>query len=210
MKKKISFYLLTKILPYILQLFVRFLYLTNKKVYHYPKNIAQDENIIVAMWHGDLLMQPFNYRHFRKDGTIKVIVSEHKDGEIIRKTVEYLGVGGLSGSSSKGGAKVLIGAIKALKNGIDVAITPDGPRGPIHSVADGIVAISQKTKAKILPFSSKPSKYWQVKSWDKFIVPKPFGRIDFYVGEPFDVEGLEMEDAKKLIHDKLMENQLDK
>lgn len=210
MKKKIFKYIQIHIVPYFMQLFVRFIYLTNKKNYHYPSNICEDENIIVAMWHGDLLMQPLNYRHFRKNGTVKVIVSEHRDGETIRKIVSYLGVGALSGSSSRGGARVLMGAIKALKSGIDVAITPDGPRGPIYSIADGIVAISVKTKTKILPFNSKPTTYWQMKSWDKFIVPKPFGTIDFYIGEPFDVDGLELEDAKKLIHDKLMENQLSK
>ncbi len=210
MKKKIFKYIQIHIVPFLMQLFVRLIYLTNKKTYHYPSNICENENIIVAMWHGDLLMQPLNYRHFRRNGTIKVIVSEHRDGETIRKIVDYLGVGALSGSSTRGGARVLMGAIKALKSGIDVAITPDGPRGPIYGVADGIVAISQKTKAKILPFSSIPSSYWQMKSWDKFIVPKPFGTIDFYIGEPFDVDSLELEDAKILIYDKLMENQLNK
>ncbi|MEA3512872.1 MAG: lysophospholipid acyltransferase family protein [Campylobacterota bacterium] len=210
MKKKFKKYIQTKILPYFLQLIVRFIYFTNKKVYHYPKDGVPKENVIVAMWHGDLLMQPLNYRHFKKKGIIKVIVSEHRDGETIRKVVDHLGVGALQGSSTKGGAKALIGAIKSLKKGIDVAITPDGPQGPIYSVADGIVVISQKTKSKILPFSSIPSKYWQIKSWDKFIVPKPFGQIDFFIGEPFDVDGLDIEDAKKLIHDKLMENKLTK
>jgi lysophospholipid acyltransferase (LPLAT)-like uncharacterized protein len=129
---------------------------------------------------------------------------------MIRKVVDHLGVGGLSGSSSKGGAKALIGAIKALKSGIDVAITPDGPRGPIYSVADGIVLLAQKTKTKIVILSAIPSKYWQLSSWDKFIVPKPFGKIDFYVSEPFSIKDLELENAKKLITSKMMENQLKK
>lgn len=209
MKKKLKSWFQQNIFPYILQLIVRFIYLTNKKVYHYPKEKV-DENIIVAMWHGDLLMQPLNYRHFKKNGTVKVIVSEHRDGETIRKVVDYLGVGALQGSSTRGGAKALIGAIKAIKKGTDVAITPDGPKGPIYSVADGIVILSQKTNTKICAFSSIPSKYWQFKSWDKFIVPKPFGTIDFYVGEPFDLESLEVEEAKKRIYDKMMENQLEK
>jgi len=177
-KKKLFKYIQTKLLPYFLQLFVRFIYLTNKKVYHYTTNIPENQNIIVAMWHGDLLMQPLNYRYFRPNGEIKVIVSEHRDGETIRKVVDYLGVGALSGSSTRGGAKALIGAIKAIRKGIDVAITPDGPKGPIYSVADGIVVLSQKTKAPIVPFVSKPTKYWQLKSWDKFVVPKPFGTIN--------------------------------
>lgn len=209
MKLKIKYYLQTVIVPYILQLLVRFIYLTNKKRFHHS-NINQDETYVVAFWHGDLLMQPFNYQKLKPSGEVRAMISEHKDGEAIRKTVEYLGIGSIAGSSSKGGAKALIAAIKALKKSTDVAITPDGPRGPIYSIADGITAISQKTGAKILPFSSKPSRYWQMNSWDKFIVPKPFGVIDFYVGEPFSIENLDAQEAKKLILEKMMENQLDK
>jgi lysophospholipid acyltransferase (LPLAT)-like uncharacterized protein len=201
----------TQILPFVLQLIVRFIYLTNKKVYHYPSDCNQNnENFIVAMWHGDLLMQPLNYRHFKPQGDIKVIVSEHRDGETIKKVVDYLGIGALSGSSTRGGAKALLGAIKALRNDIDVAITPDGPKGPIYSIADGIIVIAQKTKTKILPFSSVPNSYWKLKSWDKFIVPKPFGKIDFYIGDPFGIEDLSIDEAKKIIYDKMMKNQLKK
>jgi len=210
MKKNIKRYIQTNILPYILQLFVRLIYFTNRKKFHYTTNIQNDKPIIVAMWHGDLLMQPLNYRAFRPNGDVKVIVSEHRDGETIRKIVEYLGVGALSGSSTRGGAKAMIGAIKALKNSTDVAITPDGPKGPIYSIADGIVVISQKTNTPVVPFSSIPSSYWQFRSWDKFIVPKPFGTIDFYVGEPICLQNLDMEDAKQIIKTKMMENQLTK
>jgi len=209
MKDKTKHYLQTVIVPFILQIIVRIVYFTSKKRFHHS-NINQQQTYVIAFWHGDLLMQPFNYKKLKVTGEVRAMISEHKDGEAIRKTVEYLGIGSIAGSSSKGGAKALINAIKSLKKGVDVAITPDGPRGPIYFVADGIVAISQKTGAKILPFSSKPSKYWQMKSWDKFIVPKPFCEIDFYVGEPFDVNGLEMEEAKKVILDKMMENQLEK
>ena len=195
MKKKILRYIQVNILPFILQLLVRFIYLTNKKVFHYPKPM-DDETFILAMWHGDLLMQPLNYRNFKKNGNVKVIVSEHADGETIRKVVEHLGVGALSGSSTRGGAKALLGAIKSIKKGIDVAITPDGPKGPIYEIADGIVLIAQKTGAKILNFSSVPSSYWRFNSWDKFVVPKPFGTINFYVSEPFSIDELSMEDAK--------------
>lgn len=210
MKKKILKRLEVTLLPFLMQLFVRFIYLTNKKTYHATNKIKDDENFIVSMWHGDLLMQPFNYQKFKPEGTVKAIISEHRDGEAIRKTVEYLGIGSLTGSSTRGGAKALIGAIKAIKNGIDVAITPDGPKGPIYSIADGIVVISQKTDAKILPFSCVPTKYWKLKSWDKFVIPKPFGKIDFYIGDPVDVTGMEMEDAKKLILQRMMEHQLEK
>ena len=202
MKKSIKRYVQVYVAPFILQLFVRLIYLTNKKVYHHPKSM-DDETFIVSMWHGDLLMQPFNYQHFKPKGTVKAIISEHRDGETIRRTVEHLGIESLNGSSTRGGAKALLGAIKSIKKGIDVAITPDGPKGPIYSVADGIVLIAQKTKCKILSFSTSPTKYWQFNSWDKFIVPKPFGQIDFYISEPFDVDGLDMEEAKKKIENNM-------
>lgn len=198
LKKKVNSYLQTNILPFILQLLIRFVYVTNKKRFHYHTKM-DNETFIISFWHGDLIMQPHNYRAFKPHGNVKVIVSAHRDGEAIRKTVEYLGVGALEGSSTRGGAKAMIGAIKGLKNGIDVAITPDGPKGPIYSIADGIVAIAQKTGAKIICAKSRPSKYWQMKSWDRFRIPKPFGTIDFYMSEPIDISGLEIEEAKSLI-----------
>jgi lysophospholipid acyltransferase (LPLAT)-like uncharacterized protein len=144
-------------------------------------------------------MKPFNYFKFKQNVQVKAIISHHRDGRTIQNIVKYLGIGTISGSSSRGGVKALIGAIKNISQGVDVAITPDGPRGPIYSIADGIVAISQKTDANIVPFRIKASKIWRLKSWDSFIIPKPFGIIDFYIGEPFNVKGLTMQEAKELI-----------
>ena len=203
--KNLKIYLLTNIVPFFLQLFVRFIYITSKKHFHYA-NVDIDETLLIAMWHGDLLMQPLNYRNFRKNGNVKVIVSEHKDGLIIKKVCEYLKVGAIAGSSSKGGIKALKNALKELRNGTDVAITPDGPRGPRFSIADGIVAISKKTNTKIVTLNCVPKSFWQLNSWDKFVIPKPFGTIDFYVSEPFDVNDLEMEEAKELVRKKMLKN----
>jgi len=205
MNRKIKYFIQVILLPYILSLFVRFIYMTNKKIFHFPSKVPE-KSFILAMWHGELLMQPLNYRKFKPNGKIKVIVSHHRDGETIRRIVNFLGVGAISGSSSKGGAKALIQAIKTIKQGIDVAITPDGPRGPIYEIADGIVAISQKTGATILTCTIKASRFWQLKSWDNFIIPKPFGIINFYVSEPLDITSLNMKDAKELIKAKMMEN----
>jgi len=207
LKKRIKHFVNTVIVPFIMQLLIRFIYITNKKVFHVDKSLS-NEPILVAFWHGDLIMQPFTYKHIRPSGTIRTLISDHRDGETITKTVEFLGIGSIRGSSSKGGVKALLNAIKEIKNGIDVAITPDGPRGPRYSVADGIVAIAQKSGAKIVIFNSKPSKYWQFNSWDKFVIPKPFGKIDFFVSEPLDISGLEMEEAKRVIKEKMMINTL--
>jgi lysophospholipid acyltransferase (LPLAT)-like uncharacterized protein len=196
-----------KFSPYILFFIVKIIYATNKKVYHHPKD--KKDPFIVCMWHGDLLSQIFNYHAFRKAGVVKAMISENRDGEIITKLASMFNIGAIRGSSSKGAAKVLISALKELKNGNDIAITPDGPRGPRYSIADGIVVISQKSGKKIRCFNTIPTKYWQFKSWDKFILPKPFGRIDFYISEAFSIKDMELEDAKALIKDKMLLHSLD-
>lgn len=192
--------------PYLLYFVVKFIYATNKKVFHHPKD--DKEPFIISMWHGDLLGQIFNYHTFRENGTVKAMISENRDGETITRLAAMLKIGAIRGSSSKGGAKALINALKELKIGNDIAITPDGPRGPRYSIADGIVIIAQKSGRKIRCLNSIPTKYWQFKSWDKFVLPKPFGRIDFYVSEAFSVENLELNEAKALIKDKMMKYSL--
>ena len=136
------------------------------------------------------------------------MVSENRDGEIITNLVSKLSIGAIRGSSSKGGAKVIISALKELKDGNDIAITPDGPRGPRYSIADGIVAILKKVEKYCMFQLNSYPKYWQFKSWDKFVLPKPFGKIDFYISEPFSIEDLELEDAKSLIKTKMLQHSL--
>ena len=196
-----------KYAPYLLYLITKFIYATNKKVYHHPKN-DNKEAMIICMWHGDLMSQPYNYFAFRKNGIVKAMISHNKDGEIITKLVSNFKIGAVRGSTSKGAAKVMISAIKELKDGNDIAITPDGPRGPRYSIADGIVAIAKKSGKNIVCFNSIPTKYWQFKSWDKFVLPKPFGKIDFYISEPFSVKDMELEDAKSLIKTKMLQHSL--
>ena len=198
LKKRILQYIQINILPFFLQLYIRFVYLTSKKRFHHPSKL-DNEAFIVCLWHGNSLLQPLNYRKFKKNGTVKAIISEHRDGETIKNLFNYLGVGAIKGSSTRGGVRALVGAIKAIKNGIDVAITPDGPQGPIYSIADGIVLLAQKTKCKVLCFSAISTKYWRINTWDKFTIPKPFSTIDFYISEPITLDGLSMDEAKEKI-----------
>lgn len=195
-------YFKLNILPHLLYYLVRIIYFTNKKVYHHPKDDGKP--LIICMWHGDLMSQPYNYFAFRKNGTVKAMISHNKDGEIITKLVSNFKIGAVRGSSSKGAAKVLITALKELKSGNDIAITPDGPRGPRYSVADGVIALAQKSDSNVVCFNTVPTKYWQFKSWDKFILPKPFGRIDFYISEPFDIKNIEFEQAREFIKEKML------
>ena len=193
------------ILPFVLYLVVRVIYFTNKKVFHHPK-LDESEAFIFVAWHGDLVSCPINYFKNRPNGKVKTMISQSKDGEIISKVYALFGVESIRGSSSKGATKALISTIREIKAGVDVALTPDGPRGPRHTIADGVIAIAQKSGARIIVLNSKPTSYWQFKSWDKFILPKPFGKIDFYMSEPFNISDFEFEKARNFIKDKMMLN----
>jgi len=191
--------------PFFGSLIIRFLYLTNRVTFHVPKEISQ-EPIIFACWHGELLMLPYLYKHYRKTPHAKVLISPHFDGELISRTIKYFGLGTLSGSSDKSAAKVLIQAIKTIREGYDIGITPDGPKGPRHEVADGIIVMAQKTQSKIILVEIKPTKYWQLSSWDKFVIPKPFGTLHFYASEEINLSGLELEEARDLLQKGLLKH----
>jgi len=191
------------LLPPIGALIIRALFLTCKKRYHLRP--LPDKPIIVAFWHGNLLMQHYLYKKARPKRKVWVMISEHFDGELIARTISFFGVGAVRGSSKKGGAKALIAALRKLKMGDDIAITPDGPRGPALSVAPGIVALAKKSGSQIVPMCYKPKKFWRMKSWDGFMIPKPFTTIDFYVGEPFGIDDLGEEEAKAYIKDQMLQ-----
>ena len=194
------------IIPFIGSVLIKFIYLTNKKRFHSPDRLDTSP-LIIAFWHGQLLMAPFPYLRYKRKNPVKVLISEHYDGELIARTMGYFGFGTQRGSSARGGARALIGTIKALKEGVVIGITPDGPKGPRHEVQDGIIVMAQKTNAKISFVEIKPSSYWQLKSWDKFIIPKPFGSIDFYLSEPLDISGMEMQEARKIIKEGLLKHE---
>lgn len=195
------------LIPFIGISVIRFIYLTNRKIFHLPADIPK-EPIIFACWHGDLLMQPFFYFQFRKIPKLKVLISDHFDGVLISRIIKFLKFDTIAGSTNRNAAKVLIQAIKGIKEGYDIGITPDGPQGPRYFMSDGIVVMAQKTGSKVIVYNCRPTKYWQLGSWDRFVIPKPFGTLEFFACEPIDLSGYSLEDAKKLIHERLMEHAL--
>lgn len=206
MLKKTLRFLALILLPFIASLMIRFLYKTNKIRFHSPESIS-DQPIIFACWHGELLMLPYLYSHYRKIAHAKVLISNHFDGELISRTIKNFNLGTLAGSTTRNAARVLIQAIKTLKDGYDIGITPDGPKGPRHEVADGIIIMAQKTGAKIVLVEIKPTKYWQLNSWDKFVIPKPFGIINYYSTKEIDISGMDIEVARNLIKEGLLKHE---
>lgn len=140
MLKKVSRALALILVPLLGSLLIRLLYLTNKKKFHAPDSIG-DEPIIMACWHGELLMIPYAYTIFRKKPHVKLLISEHFDGNLIAETLNFFKFETIRGSSTRGGAKALIQSIKEIKNGYDLGITPDGPKGPRHEVALSLIHI---------------------------------------------------------------------
>ncbi|NLK67030.1 MAG: lysophospholipid acyltransferase family protein [Campylobacteraceae bacterium] len=182
------------------------IYLTCKKTFT-PTRLPKTPCVVV-FWHGRLAMMSFAYRRYwtkdhgeKKQG--KVIISDHKDGEIITQVISNFGIKAVRGSSRKGAARALINAFREIKNGVDIIITPDGPRGPLHSVADGAVTIAQKMNLEICAGNYEASRYWQLKSWDEMIIPKPFSKINYSLSPPFSVQGLEIDAAKEKIKNEL-------
>lgn len=190
------------VLPPFGYLLMRFYWYTSKKHFHLKSEISQKQSIVVC-WHGELLMSPQAYRHFHKEQKASGIISRHFDGSMIASVLGYFAITGLRGSSSRGAKQVLLEAFRALKKGDDLLVTPDGPRGPRHTVSNGAIALALKAKAPILVVNYKPKSYWQLNSWDKFIIPKPFTAIDFYL-ENIYLDGLTIEDAKAYLREKML------
>ena len=202
MFKKLSRSIVQVILPPLGYLLMRFYWVTSKKKFHVTGEITQDQSIVVC-WHGELLMSPQAYRYFHKQQSSSGIISRHFDGEMIARVLMYFSISPLRGSSSRGAKQVLLEAFRALKKGDDLLVTPDGPRGPRHTISDGAIALAHKAKAPVLTVNYIPKSYWQLESWDRFVIPKPFTTIDFYL-ENVSLEGMNMDEARAFLREKML------
>jgi lysophospholipid acyltransferase (LPLAT)-like uncharacterized protein len=134
---------------------------------------------VFTLWHGEML--PLLWYH-RNQG-VAVLVSEHTDGELIAQILGSMGYRTIRGSTSRGAGRALIGVVRTLREGGDVAITPDGPRGPRHKFAPGAAVAAQRSGAPIVPTVAHVDRYWKLKTWDGFMIPKPFARITVSYGQ---------------------------
>jgi lysophospholipid acyltransferase (LPLAT)-like uncharacterized protein len=153
-KDKIFFF----IISYIASIFIRFLHLTMNITYinrsEMENMIKQGKNFIIAFWHGRLLMMPYCYPGKK----IHILISYHKDGEYISQTMKRFGFSSVRGSTTRGAVSAVRQLLKVAKQSSDIAITPDGPRGPRHKAQMGAIELAKITSLPIVPVSFNASK----------------------------------------------------
>lgn len=133
-----------------------------------------ERRALYALNHGDLwLLIPY----LQHEG-VKVMVSEHRDGEIITRTLERVGFGAVRGSSTRGGVRALLEFVRVAREGdVDMAITVDGPRGPAEVVKPGIVLAASRSGLPIVPIAAAARRVWRARSWDRLAIAKPFASV---------------------------------
>ena len=129
--------------------------------------------VIITLWHGQML--PLLYQH-RGEG-VAILISEHRDGEIIARIATALGHRTVRGSTTRGAGRALLSMVRQVESGQDIAVTPDGPRGPAKGFAAGALIVAQRTGAAIIPATVVARSAWRLGSWDRFMIPRPFARV---------------------------------
>lgn len=144
---------------------------------------AAGQPVIFALWHSRLL--PLIHLH-RNEGVV-ALVSKHRDGEYIARVMQRRGFGTARGSSTRGGVHGMRQLIRVARSGRDLAITPDGPRGPARVLKMGAITVARVGRLPIIPVTAGCSRSWRAGSWDRFMVPKPFARIEVRYAPPVHV-----------------------
>jgi len=139
---------------------------------------------VFVLWHSGIL--PLLYRHRAED--VVMLISRHRDGGYLADLGERWGYRSVRGSTKRGGDVGLLGIVRALEGGAEVAITPDGPRGPAERVQPGAIAAAQHAGVPLIPVGARARSAWRLNSWDRMCIPKPFTTIDIEYGAPLRVE----------------------
>ncbi len=133
--------------------------------------------VIWTFWHNRVLAVPTAYRKYCRHRQGSVLTSPSDDGAILAASISLFGLDAVRGSSSKRGGRAILELEKVLSDGKDIAITPDGPRGPRYRMSSGLVRLATRTNCQIMPIHVEFSSYWRLNSWDGFAIPKPGARI---------------------------------
>ena len=146
---------------------------------------------VYCFWHSQLLALAWLYR----SRNIHTLSSGSRDSEYIVRVIRHLGFGSVRGSSTRGATRLLRGALDKLREGVDIAVTPDGPRGPRQHFKPGALFLAKEAGARMVLGACVPQKAWRMRSWDGFCVPKPFSRATLVVCDPIEIPA-EMTEAE--------------
>jgi len=143
------------------------------------------KRVVYSFWHQDILLLIYFGRYERS----RVLISQHRDGELIARIVEKLGYSTYRGSTTRGGMKALraFDKIKEDPSKYDIGLTPDGPKGPPKKLKKGIIFAASRTGFPIVPFGVAVDRSWRLKSWDRFRIPKPFSKCFVHLGPEIPV-----------------------
>ena len=147
-----------------------------------------DQNYIGALWHNRLLIFPFVLQRFFSNRRGAALISASRDGDLLADAIKRFDFDVVRGSSSRLGASAILQLTDVLASGRDVVITPDGPRGPAYELGPGIIFLAQKSGAPVVPVNMEYSSYWRLKSWDRFILPRPFSKVHVIIGQSHHVK----------------------
>jgi lysophospholipid acyltransferase (LPLAT)-like uncharacterized protein len=154
---------------------------------------SEGENLIYAFWHG----RQFLLFHIHRNSGVVIPSSESRDGEIQARILKRFGFGVVRGSSKRKGERALLGLVDSLRHGKDIALAVDGPRGPLHEVKEGVVYLAGKLGKPIVPVSTGARRFWTIgKTWDNYLLPKPFTRGAIVYGNPIRVNGIRPEELE--------------
>ena len=192
---------------------IRSLAFTQRIRWEYDPRVLGKEigSVIFCIWHNRLPFSLIIYREYarrsKRTPQMAAIVSASKDGGVVARILEHFGVEPVRGSSSRRGPQALLELTTWAKRGYDLAITPDGPRGPRYTVQAGAVALAQLTGLPLIPVSYHLS--WKIclRSWDRFQIPLPFSRLFVRFGEPLHVPREASVEQRELLRQRL-ENKL--
>jgi len=149
---------------------------------------ATGRPVVYVLWHSRIL--PLLYH--RRDEGVALLISRHRDGGYLAALSQHWGYRVVRGSSRRGGDVGLLGLVRALQRGAQVALTPDGPRGPAERMKPGALAAAQHANALVIAAGARAASAWWIQSWDRFCIPKPFAAVDVAYSAPLSVgEGKE-------------------
>lgn len=145
---------------------------------------SAERPFIFAVWHNRLLLLPSIFRLFLNHRHSAALISASRDGALLAALVERFGYGTIRGSSSRKGATALLQLAEVFAQGTHIVITPDGPRGPVYQLGQGVIFLAQKCDAPVVPASVECSSCWRLKTWDRFVIPRPFSKVRVIFGRP--------------------------